>query len=679
MINRELSWLSFNERVLQEAQDPTNPLIERFRFLGIYSNNMDEFFRVRVANVRRLISLKKAKIDGFDGGAEELLEEIRKNVIKLQQKFEACYIDLIENLKKEHIFQLQEDNLNEAQKVELFDFFHNDLKHLIVPIILKTNDFVPKLRDKSIYLAVKMHTGKKPLFALVEIPPYHSRFYQLKTNAKSKNKYFILLDDIIRLNLESIFNIFEFSEIEAYTFKFTRDAELNIDDDLSVSFVEKIEKSLKNRKKGDPVRFVYDSNMPNDLQNFLMKTLNIKKGVNAIPGGRYHNFKDFSRFPDYGKKELIFDKLIPALHPEMDYKTSLIKKVLEKDILLHFPYQSFDFVVDILREAAIDPHVKSIKINIYRVASDSQILNALMNAVSNGKEVVVFVELQARFDEENNILWAERLKEHGARVIYGFKDLKVHSKLFQIARNYKGVEQHISYIGTGNFHEKTARVYTDLGLLTSRNVVCQEVKKVFRLLENTVETTIFKQLLVSPFNNRRRINALIQGEINQVKKGNPGFIQIKINNLVDASIIEKLYEASRNGVKIHLIVRGVCCLIPGVKKLSENIEAISIVGRFLEHSRFFIFHNNGKPKYFLTSADIMERNLDRRIEVGVPILQKNLQEEIQFIFDTYWKGNVKARIIDRKFKNKFKEDILEIHNSQKELLNYYQKLEQKLD
>ncbi|MFN5415694.1 MAG: polyphosphate kinase 1 [Flavobacteriia bacterium] len=524
-----------------------------------------------------------------------------------------------------------------------------------------------------------MHTGKKPLFALVEIPPYHSRFYQLKTNAKSKNKYFILLDDIIRLNLESIFNIFEFSEIEAYTFKFTRDAELNIDDDLSVSFVEKIEKSIKNRKKGDPVRFVYDSKMPVDLQHFLMKTLNIKKGVNAIPGGRYHNFKDFSRFPDYGKKELTFDKLIPALHPEMDYKTSLIKKVLEKDILLHFPYQSFDFVVDILREAAIDPHVKSIKINIYRVASDSQILNALMNAVSNGKEVVVFVELQARFDEENNILWAERLKEHGARVIYGFKDLKVHSKLFQISRNYKGVEQHISYIGTGNFHEKTARVYTDLGLLTSRNVVCQEVKRVFRLLENTVETSLFKHLLVSPFNNRRRINALIQGEINHVKNGNPGFIQIKINNLVDAAIIDKLYEASKSGVKIQLIVRGVCCLIPGVKKLSENIEAISIVGRFLEHSRFFIFHNNGKPKYFLTSADIMERNLDKRIEVGVPILQKNLQQEIQFIFDTYWKGNVKARIIDKKFKNKFKEDILEIHNSQKELLNYYQKLEQKLD
>lgn len=675
MINRELSWLSFNERVLQEAQNPEVPLIERFRFLGIYSNNMDEFFRVRVANVKRLEKIKNAKIEGFSGNATQLLNEIRKKVISQQKKFEVCYEQLLDALSAQGIVQLREDTLTHEQVEELAEYYHKDLKHVVVPIILKSSNFTPKLRDKSIYLAVKMHTKKKPLFALVELPDNHPRFYQFKRQDLEGNQCFILLDDIIRLHLKEIFAIFDFDQIEAYTFKFTRDAELDLDDDLSISFIEKIEKSLKNRKKGVPVRFVYDQLMPLDLQHFLIKTLDIKSNSNAIPGGRYHNFKDFSRFPNFGKKELVYPPHESYQHPAFLQAKSLMKVIDKQDLFIHFPYQSFDYVVDLLREAAIDPHVKSIKINIYRVAKDSQIMNALFNAVSNGKEVVVFFELQARFDEENNIYWAERLREHGAKVIYGFKNYKVHSKLLQITRHSKNQEHFITYIGTGNFNESTAKVYTDLSYLTARNDIAKEVKKVFNTLENNIENSVYKLLMVSPFNTRRKLYALIQQEIVHAKNGKKALIQMKLNNLVDAAIIQKLYQASAAGVKIQLIVRGVCCLIPGLKKESANIEIISIVGRYLEHTRFLIFHNDGKPKYYITSADMMERNLDKRIEVGVPILDPTLRKQIDFIFDTQWRDNQKARLLDKKLKNTMREVKGEKHQSQLELTAYYRELE----
>jgi polyphosphate kinase len=656
LVNREISWLSFNARVLQESLDPKVPLVERVRFLGIYSNNMDEFFRVRVANIRRIISIRNNSVQGFAGTAQELLEEIRTIVMEQQKQFEACYASLVEDLAAEKIFQLQEKNLNKVEQTELNNYFHHDLKHAIVPIILDVQTPFPKLRDKSIYLAVRIQTAvkHKVLFSLIEIPPNYPRFYRIENEG---SHYFILIDDIIRLNLESIYSIFEFESVEAYTFKFTRDAELNLDDDLSVSFIEKIEKSIKLRKKGEPVRFVFDQKMPTDLKNYLLKSMNLKSGTNAIPGGRYHNFKDFSRFPDFGKKELVYEQMPALAHPTLEHTKSYLKSVLEKDILLHFPYQRFDHVVDMLREAAIDPKVKSIKINVYRVASDSQIMNALLNAVSNGKEVVVILELQARFDEENNLYWAERLKEHGARVIYGVQGLKVHSKLIQITRQSKGKEQLISFIGTGNFHEKTARVYSDLGLITAHPDICQEVRKIFRLLENNIDRGLYRHLLVSPFNNRRKITALIQHEITHAQKGHPAAISIKINNLVDAKIIEKLYQASQAGVKVRMIIRGICCLVPGIKKVSDNIEVVSIVDRFLEHARFMIFENNGHPKYIMTSADLMERNLDKRIEVGTPILDPDIQQEFRTIFDIQWKDNQKTRIIDKKQRNKYRKTI----------------------
>lgn len=671
LINRELSWLSFNARVLQESMDESVPLVERIRFLGIYSNNMDEFFRVRVANVKRMISVKKSEVTGFDGSATDLLEEIRNVVIQQQKQFEASYKELIDQLAENKIFQLQEDNLNQTQREELSGYFHNDLKHAIVPIILNTETPFPKLHDKSIYLAVRLQTAIKArvIFALIEIPPHYNRFYRIENEGKH---YFMLIDDIIRLNLESIFSIFEFQSLEAYTFKFTRDAELNLDDDISVSFIEKMEKSIKLRKKGEPVRFVYDQRMPADLKNYLLKSLNLKAGTNAIHGGRYHNFKDFSRFPDFGNSQLVYPPMPALPHPDLVNRKSYLKAIMEKDIMLHFPYQRFDYVVDILREAAIDPRVKSIKINVYRVARDSQIINALLNAVSNGKEVVVIMELQARFDEENNMYWADRLKEHGAKVIYGVLGLKVHSKLIKITSVSKGKEQVICFVGTGNFHEKTAHVYSDLGLFTAQPEICQEVKKVFKLLENNIERGVYKHLLVSPFNNRRKLNNLIKKEIDYAAKGIPAAISIKVNNLVDTKLIAKLYQASKAGVKIRLIVRGVCCLIPGIKGMSENIEIISIVDRFLEHARFMIFENNGQPQYFMTSADWMERNLDKRIEVGIPVLDKDLQAELKTIFDIQWKDNLKARIIDKKQKNKYRKLNGEApFQSQQALYAYY--------
>lgn len=674
LINRELSWLSFNERVLQEAMDEKVPLVERIRFLGIYSNNLDEFFRVRVANVKRIISIKKNSVPGFSGTADELLEEIRGEVIVQQKKFEATFQALVSELKSHQIIQLDEKTGSAEQHAQIQQYYHDDLKHVIVPIILDPQRAFPKLRDKSIYLAVRIQTTvkKKSLFALVEIPSNYPRFYRL---SEGETDYFILIDDIIRMNLETIFSIFNVESAEAFTFKFTRDAELNLDDDLSVSFIEKIEKSIKLRKKGEPVRFVYDQRMPADLKNYLLKAMNLKAGTNAIPGGKYHNFKDFASFPEFGRKNLVYPKLPPIDHPDLIHTRSFIHKILEKDVLLHFPYQRFDHLVDLMREAAIDPKVQSIKINIYRVAHESQIMNALMNAISNGKDVTVILELQARFDEENNLYWAERLKEQGAKVIYGIQGLKVHSKLMQIVRLSKGKEQFITYIGTGNFHEKTAKIYSDLGLLTSNHDLSLEVKKVFRLMENNIERGIYKHILVSPFNNRRKINALIQREILQAKKGHPAKISMKVNNLVDIRIIKKLYEASNAGVEVKLIIRGVCCLVPGIKNQSENIQVISIVDRFLEHARFFIFENAGNPVYFITSADLMERNLDKRIEVGVPIHDPQLQDEIQHVFDIQWKGNVKVRIIDKKQKNNYKKsDDNHPFRAQMELYAYYQSL-----
>ncbi len=649
-INRELSWLSFNERVLQEAMDPTVPLIERIRFLGIYSNNMDEFYRVRVANIKRMISLQNKKVDGFAGTPRDLYDEIRAVVVRQQKIFEESYTNILESLEKDGIRQLTERTVNKAQEEELKHYFNEQVVHDLVPIILDKKTPLQKVRDKAIYLAVKMEwdSKRKVRYALIEVPTTIPRFYILKSETTA---HFILLDDIIRLNLNNVFTIFSYDSIEAFTFKFTRDAELNLDDDVSMSLIEKMEKSIKLRKKGEPVRVVFDHHMPEDLLSAVLRSLNISRTINSIPGGRYHNFKDFMRFPDFGNPNYLYPEYQPAPHPELFQATSIIKKIQKNDILLHFPYQRFDHVVDLLREAAIDPKVKSIKINVYRVAKNSQVMNALINAVRNGKHVLVVLELQARFDEENNLYWAERLKDEGAQVVYGYEHLKIHSKLIQVKRISNKKEQLITYVGTGNFNERTSKIYTDLGLITLDKRIGLEVQHVFHMMEQSLHRHTFRYLMVSPINSRRKITQLIQREIAAAKAGKKARIQMKINNLVDKKLIDKLYEASNAGVKIELIIRGVCCLIPGIKKLSENIQVISIVDRFLEHSRFMIFYNDGKPEYFITSGDWMERNLDKRIEVGCPVYQSNIQEELQLIFDVQWKDNVKARFVDKKQRN----------------------------
>lgn len=670
LINRELSWLAFNERVLQEAMDPKVPVVERMRFLGIYSNNLDEFFRVRVANIRRIIGVQKKEIAGFSGTPTELYNEIRKTVMKQQLKFESTYQQLLSELEKHSIFHVDDTNCSGTMLVELSNYFNTKLKHAIVPIILEKSTPFPRLKDSSIYLAVRMLSENKKTvkFALIKIPSEFPRFYRIKEGEK---EYVLLLDDIIRLHLKNIFSIFTFDTVEAYTFKFTRDAELNLDDDLAFTLIEKIEKSLKQRKKGKPVRFVYDEKMPKDLLDHLLKSLNLKFGINTIPGGKYHNFKDFMSFPSFEHPEFLYPAQPPVNHPDLEGQKSLIKTILAKDILLHFPYQRFDYVVDVLREAAIDPKVTFIKINVYRVAAHSQIMNALMAAVLNGKNVTVVLELQARFDEENNVFWANNLRENGAKVIYGVQDLKVHSKLMQITRVSNRQEQLITYVGTGNFNEKTALIYSDISLLTANITISREVKKVFRLLENNLDRGIFKELIVSPFNTRRKFNALIDQEIAFAKKDLPASIRIKINNLTDPKLIDKLYEASQAGVKIQMIIRGICGLVPGVKGMSENIKVISLVDRYLEHARFFIFRNNGNPIYYISSADWMERNLDKRIEVACPIVDPKIQLEIDTVFNYQWKGSVKVREIRKDLKNTYRRQKAKPFHAQVELYNYY--------
>ena len=674
IVNRELSWLSFNERVLQEALDEKVPLIERMRFLGIYSNNMDEFYRVRVANIRRMLSFRKQKIAGFNGNAEQLYKEIRRVVLKQQEKFEFAYQEILAGLKLFGIVQLNEKTVTEIQKKELASYFHKELKHAIFPIMLNKKDAFPRLRDYAIYLAVKINLkGSASRYSLIQVPSALSRFYTMK---EGDCQYVLIQDDIIRLHLNEIFSIYNFTSIEAYTFKFTRDAELDLDDDLSLSFFEKVEKGIKQRKKGAPVRFVYDETMPKDLLEYLLKALGLSRGINTIPGGRYHNFKDFINYPVFDLPALQYPKQAPCEHPLLENANSLLDLIAKQDLFLYFPYQKFDYIVDLLREAAIDPNVKYIKINIYRVAKNSQIMNALLAAIFNGKDVTVVMELQARFDEENNLYWSNRLRENGAKVIHGAANLKVHSKMIQISR-YKGKKEHLfSYVGTGNFNEKSAKIYTDFALLTSDKAISNEIKKVFGLLENNLDRMVFRHLIVSPINTRRKIYKLIDTEIGNAKMGKASGIKIKLNNLTDLSLIEKLYEASAAGVKIEIIIRGICCLKTNSKGLSENITVISIVDRYLEHARMLIFENAGDPLFYILSADFMERNIDYRIEVGVPIYCKTIQEDLSRAFNFQWKGSVKSRLITGDLKNVYRKTNLAPFHAQVETYKHYLALSQ---
>ena len=655
-INREISWLSFNERVLQEAADKTTPLIERLKFLGIFSNNRDEFYRVRVATVKRLARLGRKAGVVYGEDPKELLTRLQRKVIEQQNRFEDIYQQLLLELAERNVFIVNERQLTHTQRIFVSEYFRNELVSSLFPVMIDDNKPFPYMKDKASYLFLRLEgTGpsKKTRYALIEIPSQVSRFVLLPRHG---NKHYIMLvDDVIRHNTDLIFGVFGYRTVETYNIKLTRDAELELDNEVSKSMIEKISKSVKARKQGQPVRFVYDAAMPGDMLKYIMKKLGMNKKDNAIPGGRYHNFKNFINFPNLGEKDLVYNHPPRLQHKDLqNIESTTLRVIRQKDILLHYPYHTYNHIITLLREASLDPTVESIKITLYRIADSSKIANALINAVKNGKKVMVLVELQARFDEENNIYWASKLQEEGARVIYGVPGLKVHSKLFIITTRENGKEVHYGHIGTGNFNEKTSRTYTDFSLLTANKDVTSELHRIFEFYENNFRVHPYKHLLVAPFFMRKELVNLINKEIQHARKKKPAEILLKMNSLVDKEMIAKLYEASRAGVKITLIIRGACSLVTEMEGWSDNISAYSIVDKYLEHTRVFIFHNNGQEKIFISSADWMSRNLDNRSEVAVPIYSEEIRKQIRDIIRIQLMGNTKVRILDRRQENEYR-------------------------
>ncbi|HDO27757.1 MAG TPA: polyphosphate kinase 1 [Bacteroidetes bacterium] len=646
-INREVSWLYFNERVLQEAMDRNNPLIERLKFLGIFSSNRDEFFRVRVASVRRMLNMDRSKREFLDHDPEAVLKDIFKIVGEQEKRFTQTFFEIREELAKENIIFVDEKGLDKQQGKFVQQYFNNEVRSYLFPIMLKNLKNPDTLRDGYIYLVVvlKDSAGDHPEdYSLIMLPTDTiPRFIQLPS--KGGKHYLIMLDDMLRYSMGEIFKTFGYDAFEAYTIKFTRDAELDIDDDVSKSFIELMSESVKKRKKGVPVRFVYDKEIPDILLQRLLQKLYIDKSDTLRGGGRYHNFKDFMSFPELGSKKLVYPPTPPLRHKLLPRNSSILNVIRKQDIMLHYPYQTFGYIVDLLREVAIDPQVRAIKMTFYRAARNSNVINALINAARNGKNVTVFLEIQARFDEEANIYWVEKLSEEGVKIIKTLPGFKVHAKMMLIRRKEYGENVYYANISTGNFNESTARVYTDASLLTANQEITREVNALFHIFEAPYNPPQFKHLLVAPYYMRKSLIKLLNVEIRNVKKGKKAWAILKMNSLVDPKIAKKLYQASQAGVKIDLICRGICVLKPGVKGLSENINAISIVDKFLEHSRVFIFANDGDAKYYFGSADWMIRNFDHRFEVICPVYDKNIQKEIKDIIDFQLADNVKSRLL----------------------------------
>ncbi len=633
-INREVSWLAFNERVLKHAENTDVPLIERMRFLGIFSNNLDEFFRVRVATLRRAMGVSKKPIDPMDFDPEETLEEIQEIISSQQEKFDTCFQEIAEQLNDAGVCLINEKQIGNEHLLFLKSYFVERIKPYLVPVVLHHRIAFPQLNDSSIYLICELNkkgSSHGSIHALIEISPKLPRFVELP--AIGKKRYVIFIDDLIRFFLKDLFKSLEFSKVEAWAIKTTRDAELDIDDDLSKGLVEKMTRSVTQRKKGEYVRLNYDNSIPHHVLDLVLKRAKIKTIENISPGGRYHNKRDLMQFPDLGRGDLCWQDRKPITHAAFESENGIFDEIQKRDLLLHIPYHPFHYTVDFLRQASIDPHVRSIRITLYRVAKNSQVIHALINAARNGKRVTALVELQARFDEENNIKITRQLTEAGVRVIPGVQGLKVHCKLILISRRESNKTIRYVYAGTGNFSERTAKVYTDHALLTCQKEMGEEVKKLFEFFESNYIRNVHRHLIVSPFNTRRRLLELINGEIENAEKGLQAFITLKLNNLVDAGMIRKLYEASQAGVQVNLIIRGICSLIPGLEGKSENIRVVNIIGRYLEHSRILVFGNGGEPLYFITSADWMVRNIEHRIETTIPIYDASIKNELQRILD----------------------------------------------
>lgn len=653
---KEISWLSFNARVLQEAQDETVPLIERVRFLGIYSSNQDEFFKVKIAELKRQVMIDEE--NGRDTGAKAILKDSLAKVKEYSLVFDKTYRSLLKELESHNIYLHDETQITAEQKEWVKKYFKdNVLKHISPVVLKKSVNLISFLRDKYTYLAVKMSTNNtNEKYALIEIPTDKvPRFIQIPTSNK-RDKVLMILDNIIRVGLDDIFRgLFDYTEIAAYSIKLNRDAEYDLSSQMDRSFIENISVSLKQRLDALPVRFAYDKEMPKTMVKFLLQKLSMNEDDfdSVMDGGRYHNFKDFIGFPNVGRDYLENPKL-PALNcMEFDAARNMFDAIAKDDVLLYYPYHSFRYFTELLRQAAYDPAVTSIKINIYRVARNSRVIDSLIAAANNGKHVSVVVELKARFDEENNIQWAGTLTDAGVKVLFGVQSLKIHSKLCLITRMENNVPVKYAHIGTGNFNEKTAKIYTDFALFTKNEELTNEVDNVFEFIEYPYIHPKFDHLLVSPINSRKKLLAMIDNEINNARAGFTAQILLKVNNLVDKILINKLYEASQAGVEIKMIIRGMCSLRPGVKGLSENIKVISIVDRFLEHPRVMYFFNNGNSRMYISSADWMTRNLDYRIEVGTPILSPVLKKRILEILNIQFRDTMKARIIDNNQINKY--------------------------
>ncbi|MBU3827498.1 MAG: polyphosphate kinase 1 [Candidatus Anaerobiospirillum merdipullorum] len=652
-VPKELSWLSFNARVLQEAADKSVPLIERVRFLGIYSNNQDEFFKVRVADLKRQVIINKEQGSAKSEEAAKLLKQVQTAASDFQKVQNKVYRDLMAELAEHKIFLRNEKEISAEQKTWVQRYFKRHvLKHINPVLVTENIDLVSFLRDQYTYLLVKMTGKKSDSYALIEIPSdVVPRFLRLPSQEGDTTLMF--LDDVIRLGLDIIFRgFFDYTTIEAYSIKMNRDAEYDLLGNVDKSIIENMTEALKQRLDAIPVRFAYDRDMPKEMVETMAQKLHMSAIDSLMPGNRYHNFKDFLSFPSISDEyENASLQSVPSA--AFDLAQTPFEAITKGDVLLYYPYYSFEYFTEVLRQASYDPKVHSIKINIYRVASNSRVIDSLIHAANNGKRVTVVVELKARFDEANNIKWASRLTDAGVKVLFGLPTLKIHSKLCLITRKENDEMVRYAHIGTGNFNEKTAKIYTDFALFTKNQEIASEVESVFEFIEYPYTRPRFKHLLVSPLNARKRIYSMIDREIEHAKTGFPAYINLKVNNLVDSGLIEKLYEASQAGVRIRAIVRGMCALRPGVPELSENIYITSIVDRFLEHPRVMVFCNNNNPELYISSADWMTRNLDYRIEVGAPVLDPTLRDRIMTIFRIQCNDNQKARVIDSEQQNNY--------------------------
>lgn len=670
-INREISWLQFNGRVLQEASDVNVPLIERLRFLGIFSNNLDEFFKVRYATVKRIVDAGKGGKNELGGiKAKELLEIITEIVIEQQSESLSILNNIKHKLEAENIFVIDETQIDHRLHRYIKDYFIKTVSPALVTIILSDMVVLPNLKDSGAYLAVKMQmrdTSKQ--FALIEIPKDINRFVVLPK--QDDKNFIIMIDDLIRYCLSDIFNIFDYESITAHMIKITRDGELDFESDLSKSFIDKISDSVKHRQLGDPVRFVYDKTIDNDTLQYLMSKMGIDETDSIIPGGRYHNRRDYMGFPSLGRQDLMYSKMEALPIKGLSLESSIIQAIAKKDHLLYAPYHTFSYVVKFLREAALDTKVKTIKITIYRLAQISHIASALINAAINGKTVTVSIELRARFDEQANIDYAHQMEKEGVNLIFGVQGLKVHSKMCVIEREEGKKMRRYGFISTGNFNESTAKIYTDYTLFTADQKILKDVNKIFNFFHTNYKIYTYKHLITSPHYTQSSVFKLIDREIDKVKAGQVGFIRLKMNSISSYKMIDKLYEASNAGVKIQMIVRGICCLIPGVKNMSENIEVISVIDKFLEHSRLYIFGVDDDVKLYISSADWMTRNIDNRVEVSCPIYDNDIKQEILDTFNICWSDNVKARLLNTLTENEYRQNNNSKVRSQTALYDYY--------